>query len=356
MTMQTEQKYGLPSMNYSVMRMKKDIFEQSYIGLVATSKIDADGHDNQVYGGDMILKTDSFMGDKTFEVQSYLVGSVTDGSKHGNLAGRVFVNYPNDLIDAFILYHAIGPNFNPEMGLIKGKKPGVHQYMTTFEYKPRPNISFIKQFNFEPLYFNYYMDMDRKMIARYVKARPLGFYTNADDEINIEIENRYEYVENDFTIFDDIVIPAGGYDWYHTEFEFQSSESRPIFVDIETDMGDFFNGSRNQYNFELTAKPGMHYSISADIRYNDISVGSRHFITREYGSRLEIDFSTRLSSMAFLQWNNDTREVNVNLRIHYIPKIGSDIYLVYNHLMDEREDFSTLQNTGMLKIDYIYRW
>ncbi|MBN1293151.1 MAG: carbohydrate binding family 9 domain-containing protein [Candidatus Latescibacteria bacterium] len=355
MTMQTDEKYGIPSTNYSIMRMKKDIFKQSYIGLVATSKIESDGHDNQVYGGDMVLKTDSFLDDKTFEVQSYLVGSVTDGSKHGNLAGRVYVNYPNDLINAFFVYHAIGPNFNPEMGFINGKKPGVHQYMTTIDYKPRPDISFIKQFNFEPLYFNYYMDMNRKMIARYVKVRPFGFFTNANDEINIEIENRYEYVDEEFVIFDDIVIPVGGYDWFHTQFEIQSSESRPVFVDIETDLGDFFNGSRNQYNLELTGKPTMHFSISTDFRYNDISVGNRHFITREYGSRFQVDFSTRLTSMAFLQWNNETREVNVNLRFHYIPKIGSDIYLVYNHLMDEQQDFSTLQNTGMLKIDYIYR-
>lgn len=355
MTIQTEAKYGIPSTNYSVMRMKKDIFRQSYIGLVATSKIESDGHDNQVFGGDMVLKTDRFMGDKTFEVQSYLVGSLTDGASHGNLAGRMFVNYPNDLINAFILYHAIGPGFNPEMGIIYGKKPGVHQYMTTVDYKPRPDIPYIKQFSFEPVYFNYYMDMDRKMIARYIKARPFGFFTNADDEVNIEIEHKYEYVEENFTIYDDIVIPVGGYDWFHTEFEIETSESRPVFIDFETDMGDFFNGSRNQYNIELTAKPGMYYSISADLRYNDISIGNRKFITREVGSRLKVDFSTKMSTMAFLQWNNDTREVNVNLRFHYIPKIGSDIYVVYNHLMDEEDDFSTLQRTGMLKVDFVYR-
>ncbi len=356
MTLQTEEKYGIPSTNYTVMRMKKDILRQSYLGLVATSKIEADGHDNQVYGGDIVLKTDRFRGDKTFEVQSYLVGSVTDGNKHGNLAGRVFINYPNDLINAFFVYHAIGPRFNPEMGFISGKKPGVHQYMSSMEFKPRPsNIPFVKQFTFQPVYYNYYTDMDQKMIARYVKIRPFGLYTKANDEINIEIENRYEYVDSDFTIFDDIVIPVGNYDWYHTEFEIETSESRPVFVDFETDIGDFFNGSREQYNFELTTKPGMHYTVSGDIRYNDISVGKRHFITREYGSRLTVDFSTKLSTTAFLQWNNDTREVNVNLRFHYIPKIGSDVYIVYNHLMDESEDFSTLQNAAMLKVDYIYR-
>ena len=241
------------------------------------------------------------------------------------------------------------------MGIIYGKKPGVHQYMTTLDYKPRSDIPYIKQLSFEPLYFNYYMDMDRKMIARYIKARPLGIITNADDEVNIEIEHKYEYVDMDFHIFNDVVIPVGSYDWFHTQFEIESSESRTFFFDLEADMGDFFNGNRNLYNVELSAKPGMHYSISADLRYNDISIGDRKFITREVGSRLKVDVSTKISTMAFLQWNNDTREMNINLRLHYIPKIGSDIYVVYNHLMDEENDYSTLQRTGMLKVDFVYR-
>ena len=46
----------------------------------------------------------------------------------------------------------------------------------------------------------------------------------------------------------------------------------------------------------------------------------------------------------------------LNFRIHYIPKIGSDIYVVYNQLWDEKDDFRTLQNTGMLKVDYLFRF
>ena len=61
MTMQTEDKHGYPSTNYSVFRVKKDILDQSYIGLIATSKYDTDKHDNQVYGADFGYKTDKFI-------------------------------------------------------------------------------------------------------------------------------------------------------------------------------------------------------------------------------------------------------------------------------------------------------
>jgi hypothetical protein len=44
--------------------------------------------------------------------------------------------------------------------------------------------------------------------------------------------------------------------------------------------------------------------------------------------------------------------VNLNFRLHYIPRVGSDIYLVYNHLWDEEDRFRTVQNTGVFKVSY----
>jgi hypothetical protein len=46
----------------------------------------------------------------------------------------------------------------------------------------------------------------------------------------------------------------------------------------------------------------------------------------------------------------------VNSRIHFIPKIGSDLYIVYNRLMDETRDYSMLRSTGIAKLDYSYRF
>ncbi len=100
----------------------------------------------------------------------------------------------------------------------------------------------------------------------------------------------------------------------------------------------------------------MFYALSAEATYNTISIGDRKFDTKEFGGRLELDLSPWLSTTTFIQWNNETNEVNANFRFHYIPKVGSDIYIVYNHLLDEENDYKTLQNAGILKINYTYRF
>jgi len=353
-TMQTDEKDGYPSTNYTVFRVKKDVLKQSYIGFMATSLYDTDHHDNQFYGLDFEYKSDTFLNNKNFEVSGILAGTMTDGSEHDNMAGRFGISYPNDLISSFLGYQMVGENFNPEIGFLR--RNDFKEFYWYLRISPRPNIPHIKQLVFQPFFFSYYTDMNGKLITRDVEISPLGFNLNSDDEFEFNINNNYEYIEENFNIFKDVVIPPGVYEWWSYEVKYEGSKTRPVSFDSSAEWGDFYNGYRRTFEVECTYKKSKNYSLSADVEYNNITINDNRFDTKEYGGRLVVDLTTRLSSSTFVQWNNETKEVNVNFRIHYIPKIGSDVYLVYNHLMDEEDDFRTLQNTGMLKINYTYRF
>ncbi|MDH5406394.1 MAG: hypothetical protein OEX80_07630, partial [Candidatus Aminicenantes bacterium] len=47
-------------------------------------------------------------------------------------------------------------------------------------------------------------------------------------------------------------------------------------------------------------------------------------------ARMIYNFSTRLALMSLIQWNGDTDEVDVNIRLNFIHKPGSDLFIVYN--------------------------
>ena len=157
-------------------------------------------------------------------------------------------------------------------------------------------------------------------------------------------------------MFDDVIVPQGVYNWWFYDMGFHSNTSRVLSLSASTRWGDYYNGSRTSYQGAITFKTNAYYSLSTDATYNDITIAQKGFITKEYGGRLTVDFSSRLSTSTFVQWNNQTKEIITNFRLHYIPKIGSDLYLVYNHLLDEEHDFQTIQNTGALKIDYNIRF
>ena len=198
--------------------------------------------------------------------------------------------------------------------------------------------------------------MKGKLISRTVEIRPLGFVTDAGDEFYFTYKNEYDYVEMEFTKFDRLVFKQGVHNWWFYNTAFTTSRSRPVSLRLSTRWGDYYNGDMTSYGYSITFKTNEHYAFSTDASIKDISIDNADIITREYGGRLSIDFSTRLSTSTFIQYNNETKQANVNFRLHYIPKIGSDVYLVYNHLVDEEDDYRTLQNAAMLKMDYIYRF
>ncbi len=358
MSVQTEAAKGEPARNYSVMRFKKDILEQSYFGMIATNLIDEDGHDNQVYAADLGYKTTTFLGSQNLQVQSYFAMSVTDGYAEDNHSGRVYVNLPNDTYTLRLLYHARNEGFNLEAGF--ADRLGVQQYMADFDLTPRVDLPYIKKLLFKPYNLNYYADIYNTMMSRTINFSPFGFQTNADDTFSIFVKRQFEYHDEEFKLFDDVIVPIGQYEWWQTEFQFNSNRSRPVAFDLGYMFGNYYEGKRTSYSYiaECIFKTNSFYSLSAVVDYKDLYSFDRSFQTKVFGSRLTLDLSTRLFTTTFVQYNNETEQVNLNFRLHYIPKIGSDIYLVYNHLMDEDDEnsFTTLQQAGMFKIDYTYRF
>ena len=349
--MQTDEKHGQPSSNYSVVRVKRDIFNQSYIGMIATNLGASGGHSSQAYGADFTLRTDSFMTNKNLEAGGYIAENKIPGVNHGTRAGRFYVRYPNDLLYLYALHHVVGENYEPETGYVR--RNGIKQTSAWVTYSPRPDIPLVRNLEIRPLRLSYYTDMNNRLLTRSFSVTPLGIEMTTGDEISFSLEQSYEYIDEEFDIFDETVISVGTYEWWAKELSFRSSGTRPVGLDIELMWGDFYNGERNRAQFELDLRMNEHLSFSADTQFNTIKLGADKFTTREYGGHINVNVSPRLTTRTFVQYNNESEEINLNFRLHYIPKIGSDIYLVYNHLMARNDNFRTIYNTGMSKIAYM---
>jgi len=206
-----------------------------------------------------------------------------------------------------------------------------------------------------PLGLNYTADIDGKVLERCVSFWPFGILTTSNDMLMFTIEDNYDLVEKDFSLFGGRIIPADSYNWMTYGVQFQSNSSRPLSFDLYADRGDYYYGERDTLSPGCTVKLNKYISASTDLLYNDITLGEDHIITREYSGRLHLNISTKLTTSTFIQYNNETSEVNMNFRLHYLPNIGSDLYFVYNHLWDESRDYTTKYRTGIIKLDYLIR-
>ncbi len=328
-TTQTARKNNQPSTNYSVARVKLEILKQSYTGFLITNKY-SNGHFNRVYAADLNLSFDNFLGDKNIIIYSGFAKSDEQNNRKDSWAGNIYVYYPNDLINQNLAYRFIQKNFNPEMGFIR--RGGVQLVSYDFGLSPRINYGIIKKLRFEPLVTELTLDDKSKMITGEFQIQPFGIQTFEGDVITFGLKRNYDRVENDFSIFGDKVIKKGEYWFNEWGIDGQLSRGRIIYGEFFIGGGNYFNGKKDNYYSSIVFSPNSKITLLIDYNYNFIDLENSHFSTSEIGTTFRYDFSTRVFSSVFAQWNNEIHELSLNYRFNWQPKIGSNFYFVVNQL------------------------
>ncbi len=334
LNVQTAAKENEPPTNYGVVRTKYDLLDQSYVGFIFTNKISKNGF-NRVYGGDFNFIFTDFLDNQTLMIGGGALKSDETNGGNKNLAYKAFVSFPNDLVNAFLSYREAQKDFNPAMGFFF--RTGFKSLTSHLRISPRINYLGIKKLNFTIFESDIYWNSDNTLSTSYFSLSPFGLVTNADDQIIFRINRNFDFTEYDFTIFDTITIKSGKYNFNSAGFSLNTSRSRPLILEFDFDDGTYYSGRRRNFSTELTYMFSRNLSLSSDFELNRIELYGIKFYTREFGMRIRYDFSTMTYSSIFAQWNNELKELNINYRFLWQPKIGSNFYLVLNHLISTED-------------------
>ncbi|MGB9665320.1 MAG: DUF5916 domain-containing protein [Ignavibacteria bacterium] len=338
LSVQTAAKGNEPTTNYSVARVKYDLLEQSYAGFIITNKISKNGF-NRVYGADFNLNFTDFLGDQTLTIGGgALKSNESNGGKKNN-AYKFFVSFPNDLVNAFLSYREAQEDFNPAMGFFF--RTGFKSITSHLRISPRINYLGIKKLNFTIFESDIYWDANNNLSTSNFSFSPFGFSTNSDDFFRVEVKRNFDFVVSDFKLFDTLTVFSGKYNFNSIGFDLNTSRSRNLFLELNYSDGTYYSGRRRNFSSELTFMFSKHLSLSSDFDINQIELYGIKFYTRELGMRLRYDFSTMTYSSIFAQWNNELKEININYRFIWQPKIGSNFYIVINHLLSTEEKIKT---------------
>ncbi|MFQ5771079.1 MAG: DUF5916 domain-containing protein, partial [bacterium] len=348
MVLQTAKKDSLSATNYAVVRWKQDIFQQSTVGVIAASKIQP-GRTNATYGFDFLYSTSSLFGDKNFTLGAALAHSFTSDAVHKTgAAHRLFIDYPNDIIDFSAVWDRSSEHFNPEVGFLR--RTNYQMYNADLRIKPRPPfLPWIRNLEFKPLDFNYYVD-DRsgELQSLWTEFRPLGFSTKSGEAFEFNIQRSAEHLSEDFDIHDGVTILPGTYWFTHYELQFETFQGRPVFGEFFVNWGDFYNGTRTKTSGRLAWQVNKYFSIRGDYQQNNIALPPGSFTVHEVGGRVEFAFNPRLFGSVFGQWNDEDEEILLNFRINWIPKPETDLFFVINQSVDTMNKSWVVSDTTVL--------
>src|SRR5579863_4406612 len=89
----------------------------------------------------------------------------------------------------------------------------------------------------------------------------------------------------------------------------------------------------------LVASTGInfdrHFNISTNYTLNDIRLPQGNVTTNELAQYFGYALNPRFDLDMFVQWNSLDDLLTGNFRLHWIPNIGSDFYIVYNRAYDD---------------------
>ena len=117
-------------------------------------------------------------------------------------------------------------------------------------------------------------------------------------------------------------------------------------------QGGFWNGDRKT----LSATPAWRFSrhVGVSLRYsaNWIDLPQKTYTTHLASGRLDVAFTTKLVLLSLLQYNSDTKQFAKNIRFNWIPKQGTDVFLVYNETDQTRLTPGARDRSLTFKIAY----
>jgi len=357
MVLQTEKADAAKATNFSLVRWKQDLGEQSSVGVLAVGAAQA-GRFNGTGGVDVLYSTSRLFGDKNFQIGGAIAATYTsDRETAAGSAHRLFLSYPNDLIELDASWERAGKEFNPEVGFLS--RTSYQVFSTELSISPRPKfIPWIQQLEFKPIELEYYIDdLTHEMQSVYMEFRPLGLQLKSGEALEFNIQRNAENLTEEFEIREGHVIGAGRYWTNRGEIQFESFEGRPIVASAAVNWGKFYDGTSTEWEADLAWKPSKFFSASTSYQRTDIRLDGGAFAIDEIVGRLNFSLNPRLFGSVYTQWNNDDDEIRFNFRVTWIPKPGASLYFVLNQFgdtLDPHGNWRLNKTVAMLKFVWYF--
>jgi len=318
-----------------VARLKHDVLSRGYVGGILTGQGGPGVRGTRLTAG-ADYELPFIVGGQNLVFAGYAMGTRDSGSAAWRSAGRFFVDYPNDWSDNFLGISWVQGGFDPALGFVR--QDGVWRHTGRFSWSPRPSWPGVRKLEFNFLEWEVSNYIGGGLNYATYQMTPLQVEFDSGDEFGIEVSRELDVPQEAFDIWEKettagtrrVTIPAGRYAWNRAAFRFESSFSRPVGLELGASFGQFYTGTGTavEAGFDLRLAPHIITGWNTEVQWVRLPQGD--FTARTMQFRFDYAFTPRLSTMLWAQWDNESDRMTVNARVHWIPKPGSDAYLVWD--------------------------
>ncbi|MFL5537373.1 MAG: DUF5916 domain-containing protein [Longimicrobiaceae bacterium] len=325
---------GSDQANDAVVRVRHDLFARSSVGAIATLR-SGPGVDGAERAAGFDVQLPLVVGGRNVEPSFWIAATRTPAQPGTPLAWRVATDYPNDLFDNFVSLYRVDPGFSPALGFVR--RTGIWESTGHFDFMPRPGVLGVRQLDLKPIpSWDVIADHDGSLLrsrdwqTAEFEWRLLGGDLQSGGRFEINVQRLMDAPRESFELFRDVAVAPGRYWWTRGELQYGTSPGRPLSVEAATSWGGFYGGADREVSLAGTWRGGGHLIVAGELTRSAVRLPAGRFTAVQASGRVEYAFNTRTDLLAFVQHNNEDQRVDLNLRFHWTPRIGDDVYVVWN--------------------------
>ncbi len=363
LNMQTENSERLPSENFGVARVRRQVInENSYAGGIVTSRIGDDGTYNVAYGMDGIFRVagDDYLLLRFARVEE----DDRDNSSFFDPVSFIALWQRRSL--AGLNYHLgvcrSGKDYRPGMGFVSRSDYTEYNWRISYDWFMEEESRFRQ---ISPIQFWGFV-ATRNSDGNVESAQfeyDTDLHWNSGASVWADAELYYENLTDDLDFPEDTIIPAGDHSFYKIEGGYNMAPGRLFRTNFSTGVGTFYDGWRTEAGVYTTWNASRHFSLVLTYEGNFVRFPDRDqkFNANQIRLRINTALDNKLSLNGFLQYNNISDIITPNFRFRYNFSEGNDLWFVYNEgfnlerdRLEPRLPFSN-DRTFLMKYTYTFK-
>ena len=344
---------GAVGTNFTVLRVNRDVFSRSRVGVIATRRAPgaaAGVAENYAYGADAAF---NFLTDMS--VTGYWSKTDTPDRDGRDSSYRGAFNWNADRTGLQLEHLYVGDNFNPEIGFVR--RSAFKRSYGQARFSPRPtSVRGLRKLFYEGS-LDYYENTGGKVESREAQGQ-FRMELTTSDQVGIEYTNAFEHLDASFVVAPGVTIPPGDYQFGQTKATWFMSASRRVSGFASVTAGQFYGGTLRELAWRGRIELSPQLSVEPQMSLNHVDTPYGAGDTNVMGARATYTVTPRMFVSALMQYQSSVRAVTNNLRFRWEYQPGSELFIVYSDARDtENTGFPPpiLNRSFVVKITKLFR-
>ncbi len=329
LSMRTQSTATTPASQYSVLRLRRNLFAGSDVGIIALDRegVGALANWNRLLGVDANFR---LPGD--WDWNSYGVGSRKPGKSGGQYTYRSSIAHEGNFVHVKAGVLEIGSGFSDDIGYFR--RTDTRKYILDFGVRPRPKwLGSIGVREMHPhVTWNYYENLRGEMTAKNLHTG-YSFFLSDGGFAELSVNPNFQRIDSPFTINRSIApIPAGSYGWTEYQLRGGTNASRPLSATYTFITGGLWSGRQRTQQVAVTARPSEKLGTTLGVSHTEatLDLPAASFEALLWTARANYSFTTNMFFDALTQYDPRQHLFNANLRFNVIHRPLSDLFIVLN--------------------------